>query len=164
MIDLTNLDQDDPAQATSDWGNTAYPAEYQAFRRDWARMLDAMLTGDPDDMGLRGGLAATAAADVLESEQDLRVWLDLPGVDPESVTLSIDGDCLHVDAHRGPPEADEPPLAWRREQPSGGIRRSIRLPFEPEETRIAATLANDVLLLTIGKPETSADRDRTRLR
>ena len=67
----------------------------------------------------------TPPADWFETDEDLILVLDAPGVDPDSLELAHDGEEIVVAGAR----ADEPwgePLV--RERPRGAFQRAIRVP------------------------------------
>ncbi len=175
MIDLTTIDKTTITPDSSTIGATPYAPGYtpghQTLRRELDRLLDAMIGGGGsgvpyqgyqgwNGMPLQGGMAtpfqawpvSATPADVIETQTEYRLWLDLPGVDPDSVKLSISGAHLHIKAQRGTPEAGDEALAVYSERRSGAVQRSLRLPFEVEAQDIQATLRNGVLELTIAKP------------
>ena len=50
----------------------------------------------------------TPAADVLETEGDYRVLVDLPGIDPGAIQLRVEKDVLTIEVDRKQPQAPPP--------------------------------------------------------
>ncbi len=89
--------------------------------------------------------------DVLETADSLLITVELPGVEPQDVTVSSNGGdlCIRGEKRRGPiPEDARFHLA---ERPFGAFRRLIQLSV-PVNTRSAeATLENGLLRLRFRK-------------
>ncbi|CAO5151445.1 18 kDa antigen 2 [Frankia sp. AiPs1] len=76
------------------------------------------------------------------------VHLDLPGVDPATIDLSVERDVLTVAAERRPPVADGTPMQIA-ERPSGRFSRRLLLGDGLDTERIAARYDAGVLTLRI---------------
>ena len=73
---------------------------------------------------------------------------DLPGVDPDSVDVSIDGGVLTVTAQRS--ERTEHDVQWlNSERFTGGYMRRLSLGQDIDADHIAATYQNGVLTVTL---------------
>jgi HSP20 family protein len=105
-----------------------------------------------------GGTGLTPPADVLENAQEFRVVLDLPGVDPASIKLSVEKDTLDVAAERkfAPPAAGEE--LHRSERAHGAIARSFTLPSGVDSTKVEARYEAGVLTVTLPKREETKAR------
>ena len=72
---------------------------------------------------------------------------DLPGVDPDSVDVSVDGGVLTVTAQRSEREHD---VQWlSSERFTGGYMRRLSLGQDIDADHIAATYQNGVLTVTL---------------
>jgi HSP20 family protein len=100
----------------------------------------------------------TPPADVLEGAQEFRVVLDLPGVDPASIKLTVERDTLQVAAERrfgGLADGEE---LHRSERPFGAFARSFTLPTSVDAARVEATYEAGVLTVTLPKREEAKAR------
>ncbi|SNQ46806.1 18 kDa antigen 2 [Frankia canadensis] len=95
--------------------------------------------------------------DVYRLGDDYLVHLDLPGVDPASIDLSVERDVLTVAAERRSPVADGTPMHIA-ERPSGRLSRRLHLGDALDSDRIEARYDAGVLTLRI--PVTPAARPR----
>ncbi len=111
----------------------------------------------------RGGLHSlpTSAAPTLEvwSEgDDLRLRALIPGVAPDDIEISVQGDVLTL----GGGVRDAEPRAgdrWlRRERANGSFTRTLQLPFAIDADGVKARLANGVLELEL--PRSAAEKPR----
>jgi HSP20 family molecular chaperone IbpA len=66
--------------------------------------------------------------DVLETEEEVLVFIALPGVDPDMVQAAVDNDELVIAGTRVLPAAFRTAAIHRLELPQGSFERRIRLP------------------------------------
>jgi HSP20 family protein len=86
--------------------------------------------------------------DLYRSGDHYVLHADLPGVDPDSVDVSVDGGILTVKAQRS--ERTELDVQWlSSERFTGGFMRRLSLGEDIDADHIAATYQNGVLTLTL---------------
>lgn len=92
------------------------------------------------------------AVDILESDKDYLICLDLPGVDPKRIEVSMEKGVLQISGEREASQSsDEKPLYHRRERFQGGFKRSFQLPDDATTDEITASSENGVLRIVISK-------------
>ena len=98
-----------------------------------------------------------AAMDAYRHGEDFVVHLDLPGVDPSSIDLTVEKNVLSVTATRQRPfgEGDEVLVA---ERPTGEFRRQLFLGEQLDTENIRAEYDNGVLTLTLSVAEQAKPR------
>jgi HSP20 family protein len=89
----------------------------------------------------------TPAADVYEKENAYVVALDLPGIDRETLDISLDQDRLSIRGSRTIEEGDE----RRAERPRGRFIRRFGLPATIDQQGINADYKDGVLRVTLPK-------------
>lgn len=105
-----------------------------------------------DVMGIRGRMLGPAM-DVIEGPDSLLILVDVPGITPEQLDVSVAGNLLTVSGvHPAPILAAEESLA-REERPHGQFKRSIPLPASVNAESITAECALGVLRIRIAKTE-----------
>ena len=77
----------------------------------------------------------------------------MPGIDPESLNLSIDNDCLTVSAERKKVFESSQTTDHRTERTYGKVQRTIRLPTNADQNRPSATFEHGVLTVSFPKME-----------
>jgi HSP20 family protein len=117
--------------------------------RDFDRLAQQML-GDWHS-------ARPVPMDVYRSGDHYVLHFDLPGVDPESVDLSVEDDALTVRAARQPRATDDVEVLVA-ERPTGEFTRRLVLGNGLDLGRIAATYDAGVLTVTIPVAETAKPR------
>ena len=86
--------------------------------------------------------------DLYRSGDHYVLHADLPGVDPDSVDVSVDGGILTVTAQRS--ERTELDVQWlSSERFTGGYMRRLSLGQDIDADHIAATYQNGVLTVTL---------------
>lgn len=93
----------------------------------------------------RGGIMPV---DAYERDGIYTLRFDLPGVDPDKVDVTVEGNILTVTAESPVDDADN--VTWLlRERPSGSHRREVRLGEHLEASAVQANFKNGVLTVNI---------------
>lgn len=113
------------------------------------RLFDDVL-GDPERRGGYPMAALAPAVNVSETDQDIYLDAELPGVRDEDVRVDLFGDLLTVRGEKFGERADaERHLA---ERSFGAFTRTLRLPFAPRPDDVRATFERGVLHVVLPKP------------
>lgn len=113
-------------------------------------MSDTMMNvkkRDPEKMAERPTYAPPV--DIFESEDEVLILADMPGVTTDGLSVNLDRDQLTIDARRAPAAIGEEAFDYRR---------VFVVPHWIEPEKIAASLQNGVLRLTLPKPATLRPR------
>src|SRR4051794_37336998 len=95
-------------------------------------------------------------ADLVVTDDDVTVVMDVPGFKHDELTIELLGDALTVRGQRAVPyePAGEGRRTWQRlERGFGRFERSIQVPKGLDPDRIDASLTDGVLTLHLPKPE-----------
>lgn len=111
----------------------------------------------PVERQARSRAYAAPRVDVHETKDAFVVVADLPGVGEEAVDVTVEKDQLTIDARVEPARRESHRLRLV-ESPVGGYRRTFALPDGIDRERIAATVKNGVLRLTLPKSEAARPR------
>ena len=106
-----------------------------------------------------GDFAAWAPrVDVFEKDGALIVEAELPGMERESISVTLDaGDLLISGERKTSGEVKEGDYV-RCERTYGSFFRRIALPFEVDAEKVKATYTDGVLRVEVQKPETARSR------
>jgi HSP20 family protein len=91
---------------------------------------------------------------LLEDKDNLYIEALTPGVDPQSLNLSVMQNRLTLSGEKSRAPVEIKPEAFHRnERASGKFVRTIDLPVEVDEARIQAEYKNGLLVVTLPKAE-----------
>lgn len=96
-----------------------------------------------------------------ENEEEIVVEALAPGLDPQSLDVSIKGSTLTITGEKLPLEDVSPEAYHRNERAAGKFVRSIELETEIEENKVSARYENGILLVTMPKSEKAKPRQIT---
>ncbi len=132
-----------------------YSDPFLAFRNEMDRLFDNFLTGMPTLSNLRQAIPAaqglTPAWDIKETEKELVVKADLPGIDEKDVQLTIHDGVLSLRGEKKSERKDERENYHLMERSYGSFQRSMRLPETVDEDKIEANFDKGVLTVTLPK-------------
>jgi HSP20 family protein len=98
------------------------------------------------------------ALDVTESTDAYHIDVEVPGIDPENINVTVDQGMLTVSGERRSEEEKSDRSYHRVERRYGSFRRSISLPRDVDAGHIQASYDNGVLRLQVPKTESSQPR------
>jgi HSP20 family protein len=96
--------------------------------------------------------------DVHETEDELVVKADLPGIVKDDVHITLEEGTLRVEAERKEEKTEGGKTWYMRERSFGKYSRLIDLPFRVAAERISATLDKGVLEIKLPKAEEAKPR------
>jgi HSP20 family protein len=89
-----------------------------------------------------------------EDKDHIYVEAMAPGLDPESLNLTVVHNTLTISGEKkGAPDNIPPEAFHREERASGKFVRTITLPVEIDESKVEAEYKNGLLLITLPKSE-----------
>ncbi|MGO8822173.1 MAG: Hsp20/alpha crystallin family protein [Desulfomonilaceae bacterium] len=95
------------------------------------------------------------ALDISETDEDIIVKVELPGVDPKGIEVNLAGTTLTVKGEKKEEREENTESMHRIERSYGSFLRSITLPCEVNEEKTEATFKDGVLNLKLPKNEPS---------
>src|SRR5688500_14352402 len=119
--------------------------------RNGARGLEQMLhdlAGQPETWSM--------PAEILESAEELRFALELPGVRPEEIELTVENGVLTVTAEKKHEQTDHNYRLAERHY--GRFSRSFRLPPTVDTNRVQASYEHGVLTIRLPRAEAAKPR------
>lgn len=107
--------------------------------------------GDTESSGATAGWVPTV--DIHEYGDRFQLFVDLPGVDPDGVDITLDNGVLSISGERQAPTAaeDERMTQRRSERGYGRFYRRFILPDTVDAEKVQATDRNGVLEISIPK-------------
>jgi HSP20 family protein len=87
--------------------------------------------------------------EVAKTEKEIKVTVELPGLDEKDVRDALSGDALVVEGEKESETEDK--NRWFSERRYGHFERRIALNWQVEEDRVAASFRNGILTVTLPK-------------
>lgn len=123
------------------------------------RILDEAFSGPFPEQGNVITSTWFAPTDVSEDQNTLRITMELPGVDPNDVRLSLENNILTILGEKKQQNEDSNERVHRFERTYGMFERTFALPNTVDPEKIEARYENGVLLVTIPKAERAKPRE-----
>ena len=123
---------------------------FLALHREMNRLFDDVFSRFDSPMpGLFGRMAGWPSVEVTETEKEVRISAELPGMDEKDVELLVSDDVLTIRGEKK--EEVEDKERHFSERYYGRFERRIPLPFDVEDDRAEASFQNGVLTVTLPK-------------
>ena len=120
-----------------------------AFRQDMDRLFDRFLGefwGDSDGYGV----GYPVRMEVSETDDEIRVHAEVPGIDPEDLEIQLVGDALVLSGEKREPEEQHGTRTYS-ERSYGSFRRTLRLSSPVEPDAVKAEHRNGVVTIALTK-------------
>lgn len=143
------------------WGDRKSGDPFTALRKQ----IDDLFS----DFGSRGALSLgrergefLPGIDVSETDKEMKIAAELPGMTEKDVEVTMSGDTLTIKGEKRSEikEDDKDRVYHRIERSYGMFQRSLRVPFQVEPDKVAAEFKNGVLTVTLTKPEEARSKSR----
>ncbi len=97
--------------------------------------------------------------DVVETDKQYSVSVELPGMEKKDVTLSVENSHLTISGEKKSDHEDDTVTTWRRERVFGSFKRSFKLGEGVDQGKIEAKFSNGVLTITVPKAKESLKKE-----
>lgn len=141
------------------WGDKGDQSPFTDLRRRIDSLFEDLDAGLP---ALTGGFAVRS--NVSESDKDICITAELPGVEQKDIDVSVSGNRITVKGEKKSEKeekSDDKGREFHRvERMAGSFQRSMTLPFEIDANAVKADFKNGVLTVTIPKPAEAVKETR----
>ena len=140
----------------SRWGEDTDP--FLQMRREMNRLFDDAFSGFglPSLFGpALQQLPMAPKIDVSETDNEIQVTAEMPGIDQNDVQVLLEDDRLIIRGEKKEEREDEDKNRnyHVRERVEGAFSRTLPLPFAPDPNQVKAEFKNGVMTITIPKPQ-----------
>lgn len=122
--------------------------ELERMQREMNRLFGDLMGGGAAPLRTGG---VFPPVNVSEDADNLYVNAELPGVSPDQIEISVEGDTLTLRGERRLAEAGEHVNYHRREREAGRFRRILTLPVKIDPDKVSAGFKYGVLQVTLPK-------------
>ncbi len=123
------------------------------FRREFDDLMERFF--GPERLDWFSSRAFSPAVDVSESEHEIMVKAELPGIDQKDLEVSLSGDVLTIKGEKKEEKEEKGDNVHRIERSYGSFSRSFTLPCEVKMEEVEAKFKDGVLSLKLPKSEVS---------
>lgn len=161
LRDLVSTGQKTPAEKTS----AAHPLdlfqrEFSGFQREMDRLFDNFF-GDGNGFASRvWPEGKMPSVDEATDEKGYHVKVDLPGMEEKDIDISLEDGVLTVRGERSVEDEQKDRDFVRKERAWGSFERSVALPFEVDQDKVAATFRKGVLSIDLPKSASAKSKVR----
>jgi HSP20 family protein len=125
---------------------------FVTFRREMDRMFEDFFGGGALRSARGGWQGITPAVDIDETEKEMVITAELPGVSDKDVEVSLVGDMLIIKGEKKAEHEQKDGDSYYMERRFGSFSRSVRLPFEVSDEKVDAKFKDGVLTIHLPKP------------
>lgn len=138
---------------------------FMSLHRQMNRMFDDVFRGIPvqgSQTGSAGSFVPTHM-DVSETETEVRICTELPGVNQDDIDIVLDNDVLTIRGEKKLERKDDKENYHFIERSYGSFQRSLRLPFAVDPGQVQAEFTNGVLTVTLPKEKAQSRSNRIQI-
>ena len=134
---------------------SGFPTSIDRMRDEFDRALQNFWGGNGDFESMLPASEWQPSVDISEDDQALKVKVDLPGIKPEDVEISVSDDRLTIKGERKEETEDDnkETKVHRIERRYGSFYRSIALPPGTKADEVVAEADNGVITIHLPKGE-----------
>jgi HSP20 family protein len=129
---------------------------FLSMHREMNRLFDDVLRGSlgpsQGEPSSHSGML-TPHIDVSETDSEVRICAELPGVKDEDIDVSLDDDVLTIRGEKKFERKDDKENYHFIERSYGSFQRSLRLPYSVNPDEVKAQVENGVLTVTVPKSQ-----------
>jgi HSP20 family protein len=137
---------------------------FASLRRDMERVFEDFSRGFGWGPPTVSGGGVTPRVDVSESDSEIKIEAEMPGVDEKDVEVVLSDGRLTIKGEKKQEKEEKKKDYHMVERSYGSFARSIGLPFSAEPDQVKANFAKGVLTVTVPKPpEVKAKEKKIRI-
>ena len=129
--------------------------------RHLSNALDEAFNSWPSAQDEGGAITSSwyPACDVLEDKESVKIVVELPGLTPEDVKLSLENNVLSIRGEKKQQAEERTERVHRYERSYGSFERSFALPTSVDSDEVSASFQNGILTVTVPKAERARPRE-----
>lgn len=119
------------------------------LQREVSRLFSGLIGDEVSQSGRRSGWVP--AMDVVETPEAVIVTAEVPGIEPDTLDISVNGDYLELRGEKPDESLPEKTSWYRFERAVGSFRRTLYLPMPVDADRIEAQETHGLLTIRLPK-------------
>lgn len=141
---------------------------FLSLREEMDRLFDSFLSGFPTGFPTFGrvpslrsdGEFLVPSVDVRESDREVVIEADLPGIDEKDISVTLQDGVLTLRGEKKAETKEERENYHLMERSYGSFQRSLRLPDTVDEDKVEARFDKGVLKITMPKRPDAISRQK----
>ena len=129
------------------WRESAKSLE--AFRREMDRLFDKFF-----EMMPFSEQEFVPSVDISETDNEIIVQAEIPGIDPKDLDISLNGRLLTIKGEKKSEHEEKKENYHKIERKYGAFSRTLELPADVDPDKVEAKYKDGVLKITLSKTET----------
>ena len=125
---------------------------FASLRRDMERVFEDFSRDFGWGPPATAGMAVTPRADVSETDSEIKIEAEMPGVEEKDVEVVLSDGRLTITGEKKHEKEEKKKDYHLVERSYGSFARSIGLPFAADPDQVKASFAKGVLTVTLPKP------------
>jgi HSP20 family protein len=125
---------------------------FRAMQTEMDEMLSRFSQGWSGE-GALSGVTYAPSLDISETDSELQITMDTPGMKPEEIDIEVTGDTVRIRGEHKEEKEEKGRMYHRVERRAGSFFRSVELPCAVQEEKASAEYKDGVLKLTLPKSE-----------
>ncbi len=127
---------------------------FEVLKREMNSLFDNFFRGGfgSETLESRMGLF-TPQIDVSETDKEIKISAELPGMDEKDIEVSLSKDMLTIKGEKKEEKEDKGKDYYSMERSYGSFSRTIPLSDEVQDNKVDATFKKGVLTITLPKSE-----------
>lgn len=133
-----------------------------ALHREMNRLFDEFSRGfglPAAEQGASWG-AASPKVDVSETDKEIQIAAELPGVEEKDIDVTLQDDVLTLRGEKKTEREEKEKDFHLMERSYGSFARSIRLPYAVDPEQVNASFRNGILKISLPKPAEAKEKVR----
>lgn len=132
---------------------------FLSLQQGMNRLFDEVFRGARLPMGERDEAMLMPRINVSETDVEIRITAELPGVEEKDVDITLDDDVLTIRGEKRMETKEDRENYHFSERSYGQFQRSVRVPHSVNPDQVHADMANGVLSIVLPK---NASQEQTR--
>ncbi|MFB3885331.1 MAG: Hsp20/alpha crystallin family protein [Thermodesulfobacteriota bacterium] len=131
--------------------NTHPFKDIEKIRSETDRLWDTFYWGKPQKGGVREEGEWLPAVDLIETDREFIVKVEMPGLDSKEIDISLSEGTLTIKGEKKQENEKADENYYLMERSYGSFTRSVRLPKKVDRDKISASYKNGVLKVALPK-------------
>lgn len=137
------------------------PVGFASLRKEMDRLFEEFAQNFRlPETGHIGKFDLAPDMDVEDTDKEVKLTVELPGVDEKDVDISVSGHTISISGEKKSESETKNGNGYRRERVYGSFHRQLTLPFQIDGDKVSAKSAKGVLTVTIPKPAEAVSKTK----